>query len=54
MRPASVGWADAGGGGGEDGGRSRRTEDGLAIYLNDLTWWCNVPVPLWEHMIGGY
>jgi hypothetical protein len=26
----------------------------LDIYLNDQTFWRNVPVPVWEYTLGGY
>ena len=28
--------------------------DRLRVYLNDSTWWDNVPLPVWDYTIGGY
>jgi len=29
-------------------------EETLDIYLNETTYWSNIPRPVWEYYIGGY
>ena len=52
----TAGWGHAGKGGVTMPGRGKveTTGDSLDIYLNGLTCWRNVPVPVWEYTIGGY
>jgi hypothetical protein len=52
----TAGWGHAGKGGVTMPGRGKveTVGDALDIYLNGLTCWRNVPVPVWEYTIGGY
>ena len=36
---------------GEFHGLGSRTVD---VYLNDVAYWRNIPLPVWEYTIGGY
>ncbi|HLY26299.1 MAG TPA: type ISP restriction/modification enzyme [Aggregatilineales bacterium] len=62
-----VGWGHAGRGGITMPGQGRAIErdlasgefDGLGsrtvdVYLNDVAYWRNIPLPVWEYTIGGY
>ncbi|MDD4103160.1 MAG: DNA methyltransferase, partial [Kiritimatiellae bacterium] len=52
----TAGWGHAGKEGVTMPGRGKveTTGEALDIYLNGLTCWRNVPVPVWEYTIGGY
>jgi hypothetical protein len=51
-----VGWGYLGRGNAvmPSGGKVEPAADGLDVYLNDTTYWHNVPKAVWAYTLGGY
>lgn len=53
----TAGWGYAGRGGIVMPGQGRigqRDDGAIDVYLNDSTWWRNVPADVWSYTLGGY
>ena len=60
MQPAdfnvTAGWGHFGAGGAVMPGRGKvvRRGDVVDVYLNEVTYWADVPLAVWEYRLGGY